>query len=538
MIAAPLIEALRRGRSCRRARGAMSVCLDVSLRPRSSRRAVLRPSSSWSSSTSAGTSDAVSSPPVSFLSSGGSDARSSILMKYVTPILTSKVYDVCSETPLSFAPNCSGQIGNNVYLKREDLQEVFSFKIRGAYNKMINLSAEQRETGVVACSAGNHAQGVAMSCKFLKTRGVIVMPVATPKIKVESVKRLGGQHVTVVLKGDNYDDAYYEALSYVNEKGYALIHPFDDPHVIAGQGTIAMELVRQAANFDSLDAVFVCCGGGGMLSGIAAYIKAVKPEVKVIGVEAEDANGMTESLKMGKVTSLKNVGLFADGAAVRKIGDETFRVCNELVDGMVNVNTDEICNAIKISYNDARVVLEPAGALGVAGLIKYVKENGVSGKNLVAITSGANMDFDRLRFVSERSDYSERMISVRIPEREGSFRSLYNLIAPRNVTEFSYRYRSDSHATVIMSFQPLPSPPGDPSDFAVVMDRLRVEGYEANDLSDNDLAKDHAKHMVGGRAENIDERLFRFEFPESPGALKNFLVSEASKANWNWKVYE
>ncbi|GMI32976.1 hypothetical protein TrRE_jg5655 [Triparma retinervis] len=429
------------------------------------------------------------------------------------------------------AYNLSKSINNHVYLKREDTQPVFSFKIRGAYNKMAQLSKEQLDRGVVACSAGNHAQGVALSANKLGCRAVIVMPLATPEIKVNSVAKHGGGTVEVRLHGNNYDEAAAEAKRLMEEEMLTMIHPFDDPDVIAGQGTIGMEIIKQSVS-RPLDAIFVCCGGGGMLAGIAAYVKRVRPDVKVIGVEAEDAAGMTESLRAGEVVTLDSVGLFADGAAVRKIGDETFRVCNVLVDDMVTVNTDQICSAIKLAYNDARVVLEPAGALGVAGMKKYAEAHGITGANLVAITSGANMDFDRMRFVSERADDSEKMISVTIPEKPGAFRALYNLIWPRNVTEFTYRYQTDSQARVIMSFQPMKNVD---TDFDDVLAELKAQEYVSSDLSKNELAKVHARHMAGGRARADNERLFRFEFPESPGALKTFLM--AIDVTWNVSLF-
>ncbi len=342
---------------------------------------------------------------------------------YLSRVLNARVYDVCDETMLQEAPFLSRALNNTVLLKREDTSPVFSFKIRGAYNKLSALPEEARARGVVACSAGNHAQGVAMSARMLGCRAVIVMPLATPGIKVNSVRAHGGDTVEVRLHGNNYDEAAAEARRLVEADGLTMIHPFDDPDVIAGQGTIGMEILKQTVSRE-LDAIFVCCGGGGMLAGIAAYVKRVRPDVKIIGVEADDAAGMTASLREGRVVTLDSVGLFADGAAVKTVGDETFRVCNMLVDDMITVSTDQICAAIKLAYNDARVVLEPAGALGVAGMKKYCESHGISGSTMVAITSGANMDFDRMRFVSERADESEKMLAVTIPEKPGAFRSL------------------------------------------------------------------------------------------------------------------
>lgn len=408
---------------------------------------------------------------------------------------------------------------------------MFSFKIRGAYNKIAHLTREELSKGVVACSAGNHAQGVALSARMLGARSVIVMPLATPSIKVNAVRTHGGPTTEVRLFGNNYDEAAAEAKRLQEEDGMTFVHPFDDPYVIAGQGTIGMEILKSMVG-RPLDAIFVCCGGGGMLAGIAAYVKRVRPHVKVIGVEAADAAGMTTSLKEGKVVTLPSVGLFADGAAVKTVGKETFRVCQMLVDEMITVDTDQICNAIKLTYNDARVVLEPAGALAVAGMKKWVEQNEVTGQTLVAITSGANLDFDRLRFVSERADGSERALAVTIPEKPGSFRLLYSLIWPRNVTEFSYRYDNASCAHIYISFQPVMNAE---NDFESVMKNLEENGFTCLDLTDNELAKVHVRHLAGGRTEVPHERLFRFEFPESPGALQRFLLS--LDMSWNVSLF-
>lgn len=450
---------------------------------------------------------------------------------YLSRILNARVYEAAVETDLQHAKNLSAHLNNKVYLKREDQQPVFSFKLRGAYNKMAHLTKKELERGVVACSAGNHAQGVAKSARMLGCKAVIVMPLATPAIKVNSVRVHGGATVEVRLFGNNYDEAAAEAKRLEKEEGMSMIHPFDDPYVIAGQGTIGMEILKECVS-DPLDAIFVCCGGGGMLAGVAAYVKRVRPTVKVIGVEASDAAGMTTSLREGKVVTLDSVGLFADGAAVKTIGTETFRVCNKLVDDMITVSTDQICNAIKLCYNDARVVLEPAGALGVAGMKKYVEDNGISGATMVAITSGANMDFDRLRFVSERADESERSLAVTIPEKPGSFRALYNLIWPRNVTEFSYRFESEARANIFISFQPIMNIE---NDFENTVDVLRENDFDCIDVSHDDLAKEHVRHLAGGRAEVPHERLFRFDFPESPGALQRFLL--ALDIQWNVSLF-
>jgi len=450
---------------------------------------------------------------------------------YLNKILNARVYEAAIETELQHAENLSEHLKNTVLLKREDTQPVFSFKIRGAFNRMAHLSQNELRKGVVACSAGNHAQGVALSSKMLDCHAIIVMPLATPAIKVNAVRAHGGPTVEVRLFGNNYDEAAAEAKRLTNEEGMTLIHPFDDPYVIAGQGTIGLEILKSCVS-RPLDAIFVCCGGGGMLAGIAAYVKSVRPSVKVVGVEAIDAAGMTASLKEGKVVTLDHVGLFADGAAVKTIGEETFRVCNNLVDEMVTVDTDQICDAIKLSYNDARVVLEPAGALGVAGMKKYVAENEISGQTLVAITSGANMDFDRLRFVSERADGSERTLVVDIPETPGSFRMLYSLIWPRNVTEFSYRFDDHGDAHVLISFQPVKNIA---DDFEGIMSNIRKNGFTCTDVSHSELTKVHIRNMAGGRSNVPNERLFRFEFPESPGALQRFLLS--LDIEWNVSLF-
>eukprot|EP00560_Eucampia_antarctica_P007129 CAMPEP_0197823400 /NCGR_PEP_ID=MMETSP1437-20131217/726_1 /TAXON_ID=49252 ORGANISM="Eucampia antarctica, Strain CCMP1452" /NCGR_SAMPLE_ID=MMETSP1437 /ASSEMBLY_ACC=CAM_ASM_001096 /LENGTH=621 /DNA_ID=CAMNT_0043422541 /DNA_START=247 /DNA_END=2112 /DNA_ORIENTATION=+ len=450
---------------------------------------------------------------------------------YLSKILNAKVYEVAKETELQHAKNLSAVLNNKVMLKREDTQPVFSFKIRGAYNKMANLTREELDCGVVACSAGNHAQGVALSARVLDCHAVIVMPLATPSIKINAVRQHGGSTVEVRLFGNNYDEAAAEAKRLQMQEGMSMIHPFDDPYVIAGQGTIGMEILKSSVS-TPLDAIFVCCGGGGMLAGIAAYVKRVRPNVKVIGVEAADAAGMTASLREGQVVTLDSVGLFADGAAVKTIGSETFRICNKLVDDMITVSTDQICNAIKLSYNDARVILEPAGALGVAGMKKYIEENNITGQTLVAITSGANMDFDRLRFVSERADGSERTLAVTIPETAGTFRALYELIWPRNVTQFSYRFESESKANILISFQPIVNIE---NDFDNVVEQLNKNDFKCLDISENELAKVHIRHMAGGRSIVPKERLFRFNFPESPGALQRFLTS--LDMDWNVSLF-
>lgn len=453
---------------------------------------------------------------------------------YLNKVLNARVYDVAIDSPLQEAINMSRDFNNNVLLKREDMQPVHSFKLRGAYNKMSSLPKDKLNKGIVACSAGNHAQGVALSAVKMGVRAVIVMPLATPMIKVNAVRNHGGPTVSIRLHGSNYDEASDEANRLVVEEGLTLIHPFDDPEVIAGQGTIGMEILK-TRNGKPLDIVFACCGGGGLVAGIAAYIKQVRPEVKVIGVEPEDAAGMTLSTKAGQIITLPTVGLFADGAAVRVTGDETFRVAKQYVDGMLTVTTDEICQAIKLGFNDTRCVMEPAGALAIAGMRKYLKDKGLVGHTVVAICSGANMDFDRLRFVSERADSSETLISATVPERPGAFQELYAALEPRNVTEFSYRYHQDDEADIIISFQALPGS-SRLEDASYVMQALRERGMRVTDLSSNELAKAHARHMVGGRAPKVkDEVLYRFEFPESPGALSRFLA--AMGGGWNVSLF-
>ena len=453
---------------------------------------------------------------------------------YLARILSSRVYDVAIETPLQKATNFSNSIQNRVTFKREDLQPVFSFKIRGAYNRIVHLEKEKLEKGIVACSAGNHAQGVALSASKLGIRAVIVMPLATPLIKVNAVRNFGGPSVVVKLHGASYDEASDEAKRLVREEGLTMIHPFNDPDVIAGQGTIGMEILK-CFNGKNLDAIFICCGGGGMLAGIAAYVKSIRPKVKIIGVEAADAPSMYESLKAGHVVTLSQVGLFADGAAVKTVGDETFRLCSELVDDMVLVSTDEICQAIKTGFTDTRSILEPAGALGIAGAEKYSRLHNWTNKDIVCITSGANMDFDRLRFVSERADSTETLLAVRISEKPGSFKQLYDSICPRNVTEFSYRFNNPKKADIIISYQ---CPPGSVrgEDKKEVVNQIQNNGFEVVDLSDNEMAKAHARYLAGGRAPHVQhERLIRFTFPEVPAALKRFL-SEISQG-WNVTLF-
>jgi threonine dehydratase len=449
---------------------------------------------------------------------------------YLERILTTSVYDVARETPLENMPTLSQRLGSSVLLKREDLQPVFSFKLRGAYNRISQLSAEERERGVIAASAGNHAQGVALAASRLGIKAVIVMPVTTPRIKVEAVRRLGGK---AVLHGDSFDEASSHAQILQEKHGYAFIHPFDDPAVIAGQGTVAMELLRQHPG--PLDAVFICVGGGGLLAGMAVYIKRLRPEIKVIGVEPEDAPSMYEALRQNKRVVLDQVGIFADGAAVRQVGKETFRLAREFVDEMLLVDTDEICAAIKDVFDDTRVLAEPAGALAVAGLKKYVQREGLKNGRFAAVLSGANMNFDRLRHVAERAEIGERreaVFAVTIPERPGSFRRFCKAIGKRGITEFNYRYSDDSAAHVFVG---LKVERGD-AEKQEVLERLAAEGYPILDMTDNEVAKLHLRHMVGGHASHVaNESLYRFEFPERPGALMHFLTRMG--ADWNISLF-
>ncbi|CAG8206665.1 unnamed protein product [Penicillium salamii] len=443
---------------------------------------------------------------------------------YLRLILTSRVYDVIEETPLTHAVNLSNRLESRVMLKREDLLPVFSFKLRGAYNKMAHLNNEQRWKGVIACSAGNHAQGVAYSARKLRIPATIVMPSGTPAIKHLNVARLGG---SVVLHGQDFDSAKVEAHRLEKQHGLTNIPPFDDPYVIAGQGTIGMELLRQA-NLDKLEAVFCAVGGGGLIAGVGVYLKRIAPQVKVIGVEAYDANAMTQSLDTGSRVLLKDVGLFADGAAVKTVGEENWRICRDVIDDVIQVSTDETCAAIKDAFEDTRSIIEPAGALALAGLKKYISQNPSPDPNreLIAVTSGANMDFDRLRFVAERAALGEKkeaLLSVKIPEKPGAFAKLVEVVLPHAVTAFNYRYAREESADVLMGIS-LSASTGR-EDLAKIMAELEKEGMPCRDLSDDELAKRHLRFLVGGRCEVADERIFMFEFPERPGALAKFLTT-------------
>jgi threonine dehydratase len=456
---------------------------------------------------------------------------------YLERILRARVYDVAVETPLEVAPVLSARLGNRVLLKREDMQPVFSFKCRGAYNKMANLPAAALARGVIASSAGNHAQGVALAAQKLGCAAVIVMPTTTPKIKVDAVRARGAE---VHLNGDTYDEAYAEARRLGRSRRLAFVHPYDDPDVIAGQGTIAMEILRQATQ--PLDAVFVPVGGGGLISGIASYIKRLRPSVKVIGVEPVDADAMARSLKAGRRIVLDHVGLFADGVAVKQVGEITFRLCRELLDGMILVDTDQICAAIKDVFEDTRTILEPAGALAIAGAKAYVERTGVRGKRFVAVASGANTNFDRLRFVAERAEVGEQreaILAVTIPERPGSFKKFCATLGARNITEFNYRIADPKEAHVFVGVEV-----HNRDESAKIVRVLRREGLKTLDLSEDEMAKLHVRHMVGGHAPaeirksargTPDELLYRFEFPERPGALMKFLSN--MRTDWNISLF-
>ena len=448
---------------------------------------------------------------------------------YLERILKARVYDVAKETPLEVADNLSARFKNQILLKREDMQSVFSFKLRGAYNKMAQLPPELLAQGVIAASAGNHAQGVALSARELGTTAIIVMPVTTPQVKVNAVKMRGGE---VILHGDTYDDAYAYARQLEAEKNLTFIHPFDDPDVIAGQGTIAMEILRQYQK--PIHAIFVAIGGGGLISGIAAYVKRLRPEIKIIGVEPVDSDAMSRSLQAGHRVRLEQVGLFADGVAVRQVGEETFRLCQQYVDEILLVDTDNTCAAIKDVFEDTRSILEPAGALAIAGAKAYIAREGIEGQTLVAIACGANMNFDRLRFVAERAELGESreaIFAVTIPEQAGSLRKFCELLGSRNLTEFSYRIADQAIAHIFIGVQIVNR--ADASKLAIT---FAENGFTAIELTDDELTKLHLRHMVGGRSPLAhNELLYRFEFPERPGALMKFVGSMSP--NWNISLF-
>ena len=448
------------------------------------------------------------------------------MQSYLKRILSARVYDVAVESPLEHAPNLSSRTGNTVLLKREDMQPVFSFKLRGAYNKMSQLNPAQLKRGVIAASAGNHAQGVALSAQKLGCKATIVMPATTPQIKLHAVASRGAK---VVLHGDSYSDAYAHALKLEQKHKLAFVHPYDDPDVIAGQGTIGMEILRQRNQ--PIHAIFCAIGGGGLISGVAAYVKQVRPDIKIIGVQPADSDAMHRSLKAGRRVTLEHVGLFADGVAVKQVGQETFRLCRALVDEVVLVDTDATCAAIKDVFEDTRSILEPAGALAVAGAKLVAARDKLKGKALVAVASGANMNFDRLRFVSESAEIGEKreaVLAVTIPEAPGSFRKFCALLGRRNITEFNYRYSDPKEAHVFVGVQVR-----DPSETARLVADLKKHKLPTADFTDNEMAKLHVRHLVGGRAPEVrDEILFRFEFPERPGALMNFL----DRMNHSWNI--
>ncbi len=453
---------------------------------------------------------------------------------YLKKILTARVYDVAIESPLELAPTLSQRLDNNIYLKREDIQSVFSFKLRGAYNKMAHLTAAQLKRGVICASAGNHAQGVALSAARLGCRAVVVMPTTTPPVKIEAVKARGGE---VVLFGDSYTDAYNHALTLEKKQKLTFVHPFDDPDVIAGQGTIGMEILRQHTG--PIHAVFAAIGGGGLISGVAAYIKAVRPEIRVIGVQTTDSDAMARSLKAGRRVTLQDVGLFCDGTAVKLVGEETFRLAKQYVDEIIVVDTDAVCAAIKDVFQDTRSILEPSGAMAIAGAKEYIErakaaKKPLKGETLVSIACGANMNFDRLRFVTERAEVGEAreaVFAVTIPEERGSFKRFCELIGPRNVTEFNYRISDEKIAHVFVGIQI--SNRDEPDR---ITKHFEKHGFRTLDLTHDELAKLHIRHLVGGKSALAqDELLYRFEFPERPGALMRFLDSMAP--NWNISLF-
>jgi threonine dehydratase len=450
---------------------------------------------------------------------------------YIKRILDARVYDVARETPVDEAYLMSRRLGNKIWLKREDLQPIFSFKLRGAYNKMSKLTQEQRDRGVVAASAGNHAQGLAMAAQHMGVSATIVMPRTTPQIKIDAVRNRGAK---TVLHGDSFEEAAEYAQKLVAEKDLVFVHPFDDPDVIAGQGTVGMEIVRQHKG--SLDAIFVPVGGGGLLAGVAAYIRYVWPKTRIIGVEPEDAACLKLALDKGRRAILPEVGLFADGCAVAQVGKETFRVIRETVDEVITASTDEMCAAIKDIFEDTRIIAEPAGALALAGLKKYVERTGVRDQQLLAIVSGANTNFDRLRYISERTEIGEQreaVISVTIPERPGSFRKFCSALGRRNITEFNYRYAGSDAARIFVGVSVTPGG----EDLTELLADLNTQGYQTEDLTDNETAKLHVRYMVGGRRadEQIAESVYRVQFPERPGALLKFLAGMGQR--WNISMF-
>ena len=444
---------------------------------------------------------------------------------YVKKVLDARIYDLALETPVDKAPLLSQRLKNQVLLKREDLQPVFSFKLRGAYNKLRHLSKKQLAAGVIAASAGNHAQGLALAAQKMGVKATIVMPKTTPRIKVDAVRGWGAN---VVLFGDNYDTAASHANQLLKEQGLTYIHPFDDPDIIAGQGTVGMEILRQLPG--DLDAIFIAVGGGGLCAGVAAYVKYVRPGVKIIAVESDDAACLDAAMKAGQPVKLKEVGIFADGTAVGQIGTETFRILKDLVDEVITVSTDEICAAIKDVYNDTRAICEPSGAMGAAGLKKYVEHHGVVGQTLLAIQCGANIDFDRLRYISERTEVGEKreaILAVTLDEKPGSFKHFCKALGKRTISEFNYRFSSSDQAQIFVGVKVT----SDDDRFELVSE-LSEDGYPVSDMTDSELAKSHIRHMVGGRSPQVgEEQVFRFEFPERPSALLNFLTELGDDLN-------
>jgi threonine dehydratase len=453
---------------------------------------------------------------------------------YLRKILTARVYDVAVESPLELAPLLSERLGNQIYFKREDVQSVFSFKLRGAYNKMANLTPTQLKHGVICASAGNHAQGVALAASKLGCRAVIVMPTTTPPVKVDAVKARGGE---VELFGDSFTDAYQHALKLEKKHKLTFVHPFDDPDVIAGQGTIAMEILRQLSG--PIHAIFVAIGGGGLIAGVGAYVKSIRPDIKIIGVQTTDSDAMARSLTAGRRVTLPDVGLFSDGTAVKLVGEETFRVAKKVVDEIIVVDTDAVCAAIKDVFQDTRSILEPAGALAVAGAKAYVERERLSkapirNETLVAVACGANMNFDRLRFVAERAEVGEAreaIFAVTIPEERGSFRRFCEMVGARSVTEFNYRINDEKQAHIFVGVQI-----NNRHEPAKLVRQFEKQGFKTLDLTHDELGKQHIRHLVGGKSPLAhDELLYRFEFPERPGALMRFLNSMSP--NWNISLF-
>ncbi|QRN40709.1 MAG: threonine ammonia-lyase, biosynthetic [Neisseriaceae bacterium] len=449
--------------------------------------------------------------------------------EYVKKILTSSVYDVAQQTPLVYAKNLSERLENCIYMKREDLQPVFSFKLRGAYNRISQLSKEEASHGVITASAGNHAQGVALGAQKLGYSAIIVMPITTPQIKIDAVKHFGAN---VVLHGNSFSDAYQHALQLIEKNNMIYIPPFDDEYVIAGQGTIAMEIISQYPK--KIDAIFIPIGGGGLAAGIATFTKNVRPDIKVIGVQTEDSCAMKQSIDQNKIVSLKSVGLFADGTAVKEVGKITYQICRDLLDDIILVDTDAICAAIKDIFNETRSIIEPSGALGLAGLKSYIIDNNIKNQTLITINSGANINFHRLRHVSERTELTEKkeiILAVTIPEKAGSFLKFIQVIGNRNITEFNYRYGNRNNAHIFVGIET-----NSQEDIQEITQSLTRSGFATLDLSDNEIAKIHIRHMVGGKTNEVkNEQLFSFEFPEYPNALGHFLSAFQSK--WNITLF-